>query len=148
MHNHCSYKLDTDLQTELLQSFKVMVLQPCAIHLANPLFMRMSWLGYLIFLIQVSPTSGSTSMKALIPIIPLTWPDLTFVLVMLLSASPMHGFENARYALQFTVSLESWQLGVDRGTIEKNTYRVTNAKRNFAAECRWRPSARPRCTAP
>ena len=91
MQNLCSYRIDTDLHTELLQSFKDMVLQPCAIHLANPLFMRMSWLGYLIFLIQVSPTSGSTSMKALIPIIPLTWPDLTFVLVMLLSASPMHG---------------------------------------------------------
>ena len=70
MHNLRSDKIDTDLHTELLKSFRDMVQKPCAIHLANPLFMRMSWLGYLIFLIQVSPTSGSTSMKALIPIIP------------------------------------------------------------------------------
>ena len=40
MHNHCSYKIDTDLHTELLQSFIDMVQQSCAIQLANPLFMR------------------------------------------------------------------------------------------------------------
>ena len=40
MHSHCSYKIDTDMHTELLQSFRDMVLQSCAIQLANPLFMR------------------------------------------------------------------------------------------------------------
>ena len=51
MHNHCSYKIDTDLHTELLKSFRDMVQHSCAIKLVNSLFMwivlaRMSHLPY------------------------------------------------------------------------------------------------------
>ena len=40
MQNLCSHRIDTDLHTELLQSFIDMVQQSCAIQLANPLFMQ------------------------------------------------------------------------------------------------------------
>ena len=50
--------------TELLQSFRDMVQQSYAIQLANPLIMRNVLAWMFIFLPQVSPTSGSTSMKA------------------------------------------------------------------------------------
>ena len=48
MHNLCWNKIDTDLHTGLLQSFQDMVLDPVQFTLQY----------------QVSPTSGSTRMKA------------------------------------------------------------------------------------